>query len=179
METHSEQFPSERRPDPSLRAEDHVFDEIQASDRSGFANHEGQPNPESPHLDFIILTKSGGRFGLQVKGGQHSLEHGKWYLETKDGREEKPSPLRRTWDAAMSLREDIAEPPGSPVLLHQRRAVVSRHGSGPRHCLRDQAEQRPRPLGDGQPDGPALGHRRERRPQAPNIGAIGPRRRSR
>ena len=34
---------------------------------------------------------------------------GRRHLETQDGREEKPSPLRLTWDAAMSLREDIID----------------------------------------------------------------------
>ena len=112
MLTHPEMFPPDRRADPRRRAEARVFDAIQASDRPGFAIYEWQRNPDSPQLDYAIWTQDGGRFGLQVKGGQHSLEHGKWYLETKEGREEKPSPLRQTWDAAMSLREDIAEPPG-------------------------------------------------------------------
>ena len=104
-----EQFPPDRRADPRRRAEARVFDAIQSSERLGFACYEWQRNPGSPQLDFAIWTLGGGRFGLQVKGGQHSLEHGKWYLETRDGREEKPSPLCQTWDAAMSLREDIID----------------------------------------------------------------------
>ena len=109
MLTQPQQFPPDRRADPRRLAEARVFDAIQASDRSGLAIYERQRNPGSPQLDFAIWTQGGGRFGLQVKGGQISLEHGKWYLETPGGPEEKPSPLCVTWDAAMSLREDIID----------------------------------------------------------------------
>ena len=109
MFTQPEQFPPDRRADPRRRAEARVFDAIQSSDRSGLAIYEWQRNPGSPQLDFAIWTQGGGRFGLQIKGGQISLENGKWFLETPGGPEEKPSPLCVTWDAAMSLREDIID----------------------------------------------------------------------
>ena len=109
MITQPEQFPPDRRADPMRRAEARVFDAIQSSDRPGLAIYEWQRNPASPQLDFAIWTQGGGRFGLQVKGGQISLENGKWYLETPGGPQEKPSPLCVTWDAAMSLREDIID----------------------------------------------------------------------
>ena len=69
METYSEQFPSERRPDPSHRAEDRVFDAIQGSDHPGFANHQGQPNPATPEMDFTLSLPGVGCFLVQVKGG--------------------------------------------------------------------------------------------------------------
>ena len=109
MLTQPDQFPPDRRADPMRRAEARVFDAILSSDRSGLAIYEWQRNPASPQLDFAIWTQGGGRFGLQVKGGHVSLENGKWYLETPGGPEEKPSPLCLTWDAAMSLREDIID----------------------------------------------------------------------
>ena len=109
MLTQPDQFPPARRADPMRRAETRVFDAIQSSDRSGLAIYEWQRNPGSPQLDFAIWTQGGGRFGLQAKGGQYSSINGKWYLETQDGPEEKPSPLCVTWDAAMSLREDIID----------------------------------------------------------------------
>ena len=109
MITQPEQFPPDRRADPRRRAETRVFHAIQSSDRPGLALYEWQRNPGSPQLDFAIWTQGGGRFGLQVKGGPYSLINGKWYLETPDGPEEKPSPLCVTWDAAMSLREDIID----------------------------------------------------------------------
>ena len=109
MQVHPDQFPADRRADPRRRAEASVFDAIQANGQPGVAIYEWQRNPASLQLDFAIWTQGGGRFGLQVKGGHHSLDNGEWYLETRDGREEKPSPLRQTWDAAMSLREDIID----------------------------------------------------------------------
>ena len=48
METYPEQFPDERRPEPSYRSED----------------------PERPEMDFTLWLPGVGRFGLQVKGGQ-------------------------------------------------------------------------------------------------------------
>ena len=73
MLTQPEQFPPDRRADPMRRAEARVFDAIQSSDRPGLAIYEWQRNPGSPQLDFAIWTQGGGRFGLQVKGGQISL----------------------------------------------------------------------------------------------------------
>ena len=69
METNSEQFPNESRPEPSYRSEDRVFDAIQDSDHAGFANHDGQPASETPAIDFTISLPGVGDFGLQVKGG--------------------------------------------------------------------------------------------------------------
>ena len=70
MEMYPEQFPAERRSDPSRRAEDRAFDAIQGSDHSGFANHDGQPDPEAPGMDFTISLPGVGHFLLEIKGGQ-------------------------------------------------------------------------------------------------------------
>ena len=67
MEIYPEQFPDESQPDPSYRSEDPVFDAIQGTDRSDFANHEGHPDPEAPEMDFTLWLSGVGRFGLQVK----------------------------------------------------------------------------------------------------------------
>ena len=91
METNSEQFPAERRPDPSRRTEDRVFDAIQDSDHADFANHDGQPNSETPAMDFTISLPGVGHFLVEVKGGQYSLKRGQRYLEALAGRVEKPS----------------------------------------------------------------------------------------
>ena len=48
METYSEQFPPEGRPDPSRRAKDRVSDANEDSDQPGIANHEGQAASRSP-----------------------------------------------------------------------------------------------------------------------------------
>ena len=152
-----EQFPPDRRADTRRRAEARVFDAIQASERLGFACYEWQRNPGSPQLDFAIWTLGGGRFGLQVKGGQHSLEHGKWYLETRDGREEKPSPLCQTWDAAMSLREDIIDILGDTCCFVIAVLLFPDMEPDPAIAAAAKRKQRPRPLGHGQPDEPAGG----------------------
>ena len=70
MEMYPEQSPDERQPDPNPRAEDCVFDAIQGSDHSGFENHEGQPDPEAPEMDFTLSLPGVGDFFVQVKGGQ-------------------------------------------------------------------------------------------------------------
>ena len=107
METHPELFPPDRRNDPKRRAEARVFDEIQNSRLAGFAHYEWQRDHRSPQLDFAVWLPEVGRFGLQVKGGHYSLQNGKWYLRTGNGSEKKDSPLQKTWDATMSLHDDI------------------------------------------------------------------------
>ena len=109
METYPEQFPQEGRPDPSRRAEDRLFDTIQDSDRPGSSNHEGQPDPEAPEVDFTLSLPGVGHFLLEIKGVRQSPERGKEHLEALDDPEEKPSPLCVTWDAAMSPREEIVD----------------------------------------------------------------------
>ena len=68
--------------------------------------------------------------------------------------------------------------PGRLLLPRHRRAPVSRYGAGHGHCRRGQAQQYPPAMGHGQPDGPTRGDRCQQGLQIPNIGAIGPRRRS-
>ncbi len=78
MDTNSQQFPNEsQQPDPNPRAEDRVFDAIQDSDHAGFANHDGQPNSETPEIDFTLSLPGVGDFLVQVKGGQKSPEKSK------------------------------------------------------------------------------------------------------
>ena len=68
MDTNLEQFPADQQPDPNPRAEDRVFDAIQGSDHSGFENHEGQPDPEAPEMDFTLSLPGVGDFLLEIKG---------------------------------------------------------------------------------------------------------------
>ncbi len=109
METYPEMFPPERRDDPKRRAEARIFDEIQRSPLPGFAYYEWQRDRRSPQLDFAVWLPEVGRFGLQVKGGQYLLQKGKWYLVTRDGSEKKKPPVRTTWNATMSLHDDIVD----------------------------------------------------------------------
>ena len=69
MDTNSEQFPADQGSQiPIRRAEDCVFDAIQGSDHSGFENHEGQPDPEAPGMDFVLSLPGVGEFLLEIKG---------------------------------------------------------------------------------------------------------------
>ena len=77
MDTNSQQFPADQQPDSNPRAEDSVFDAIQDSDHAGFANHDGQPNSETPEIDFTLSLPGVGDFLVQVKGGQKSPERSK------------------------------------------------------------------------------------------------------
>ena len=117
MQVYPERFPQERRADPMRRAEARVFDAIGASLRPGFAYYEWKRNHDSPELDFAIWIEGEGRFGLQVKGGLYSVEGGKFHLTTERGREKVASPLRRTWDASMSLRDEVSEALGEELYL--------------------------------------------------------------
>ena len=109
MRTYPEVFPQDRRADPKRRAEGHVFDTIRNSGRPGFTYYEWKRNSTSLEIDFAIWLLNRGRIGLQVKGGPYCLENGKWYLTTPDVRQKKPSPVRQTWDATMSLRNCVEE----------------------------------------------------------------------
>ena len=68
METYPGQFPDESQPDPSCRSEDRVFDAIQDSGGPGFENHNGQPDPEAPEMDFTLSLPGVGDFLLEIKG---------------------------------------------------------------------------------------------------------------
>ena len=68
MEIYPEQFPDKEHPGPMHRSEDPVVDPIQDSDHPGSTNHDGQPDPERPEMDFTLWLSGVGRFGLQVKG---------------------------------------------------------------------------------------------------------------
>ena len=67
MEMYPAQFPDEGHPDPSRRAEDSVFDVIQDSDRQSFVNHEEQPDPETPEVDFPLSLPGVGHFLLEIE----------------------------------------------------------------------------------------------------------------
>ena len=109
METHPEMFPPERRNDPKRRAEARVFDELRRSRMPGFVYYEWQRDHRSRQLDFPVWLSGVGRFGLEVKGGKYSLRTGKWFLETANGSAKKDSPVRKTFDATMSLHDNIVD----------------------------------------------------------------------
>ena len=109
MQMHPTAFPSDRRDDPMRRAESQVFDEIKSSGLPGFAYYEWQRDHNSPQLDFALWLLNVGRFGMEVKGGRYFLKNGKWHLNTENGPQRKKCPLRKTWDATMSLHDELVD----------------------------------------------------------------------
>ena len=107
MQTHPKEFPPDRRNDPKRRAEARIFDALQRSGLPGFVYYEWQRDRRSSQLDDGLWLIGVGRFGLQAKGGQYLLENGQWYLRTGNRLEMKESPLRKTFDATMSLHDEI------------------------------------------------------------------------
>ena len=103
-----EQFPIERRTDPKRQAEAAVFDALAGSDRCGHALYEWGA-PDRPHrTDFALWLENTGRFAIEVKGGQYTLDSDRWLLHTPDGGlDAKGSPLQQADDAAMDLRNEI------------------------------------------------------------------------
>ena len=107
MQIYPEQFPQDYRIDPRRQAEARIFDAIQSSCQPGFAYFEWKRDRRSPEVDFALWLLGVGRFSIEVKGGQLSLRHGRWYLAAQNGLEETGSPSRKAWRAAMSFREEI------------------------------------------------------------------------
>ena len=117
METYPTNFPPDRRNDPKRRAEARIFDELRRSHLPGFACYEWQRDHRSPQLDFPVWLSGVGRFGLEVKGGRYMLRQGKWHLMTANGSAKKDSPVRKTFDATMSLHDDIVDTLGQEAFF--------------------------------------------------------------
>ena len=100
-------FPPHRRRDPRRSAEAGVYDQLAGSGLPGHALYEVKPVPEAPELDFALWLEGKGRFGIQVKGGQYSVERTVWTLRTSQGMEHVPCPLTQTWDAAIAVRDAV------------------------------------------------------------------------
>ena len=109
MQMHPTTFPLDRRNDPKRRAEARVFDEISGSRLPGFAYYEWQRDHNSPQLDVALWLLNVARVGVDIKGGHYSLEKGKWYLNTDNGPQKKECPLRKAWDATMSLHDELVD----------------------------------------------------------------------
>ena len=111
------EFPLERRTDPKRQAEAAVFDALAGSNASGHALYEWGA-PDRPHrTDFALWMESVGRFAIEVKGGQYTLNGVQWFLRAPDGLEAKSSPLQQADDAAMDLRNEIHRQTGYKVFI--------------------------------------------------------------
>ena len=83
MRIHPE-FPAHRRGDPQRRAELAIYNELAASAAPGFALYETRANSTAPEIDFALWLEDVGHFGLDVKGGAYSMEHGQLFLHTPE-----------------------------------------------------------------------------------------------
>ena len=101
------QFPEHRRQDPLRLAELRVYTQIAESLRRGHALYEVKAISSAPELDFAVWVEGCACFGLQVKGGQHTVDGLHWFLHTVDGTEPIPCPIQQTWDAALSIKTAI------------------------------------------------------------------------
>ena len=107
-------FPKHRLHDPKRRAELAVYRELEASTAPGVALYEPTFGPYTRGLDFAVLVEGqgGGRYGIEVKGGQHRVTGATWWLATPSGPEEVDCPALQAWDGAMAFRDRIARKKG-------------------------------------------------------------------
>ena len=118
MITTPEQFPQERRHDPKRQAEAAVFDALAGSNASGHALYEWGAPGRSHRTDFALWLENTGRFSIEVKGGQYTLDSDRWFLHTPyGGLDVKGSPLQQADDAAMDLRNEIHTQTGYRVFI--------------------------------------------------------------
>ena len=87
------------------------------SNASGHALYEWGAPDRSHHTDFALWMESVGRFAIEVKGGQYTLDGVQWFLGAPDGLEAKSSPLQQADDAAMDLRNEIRRQTGYKVFI--------------------------------------------------------------
>ena len=107
-----EEFPRQRRDDPTRQAEARVFDALQALDTAGHALYEFRKGGKQ--VDFALWLDRLARFASQVKGGPYEMDNtGQWFLRTPDGKLERvPSPLEEAVDGAIEMRNAIWEATG-------------------------------------------------------------------
>ena len=105
-------FPKHRFHDPKRQAELAVYRELEASTTPGVVLYEPRFGPYSRGLDFAGWLRDIGRYGLEVKGGHHSVEGATWWLSTPAGQQEIDCPALQAWDGAMAMRDRIARKKG-------------------------------------------------------------------
>ena len=106
MQIHPE-FPKHRRLDPKRRSEANVYDQLARSELPGHVLYELKASPNAPEVDFAPWIEGVGRFGVQNKGGDYTVENTMWYLHTAAGAELVPCPLTQTWDGAIGIRDAL------------------------------------------------------------------------
>ena len=111
------EFPPNRRQDPKRQAEWRVYQAFDESDRDGHALYELKVGRHAPEVDFFALIQDKVVVCMQVKGGQYRIIDGNWHLETDDGLEYTPCPMKLTWDSAMAVRDFLKEKLGRKIFM--------------------------------------------------------------
>ena len=111
------EFPPDRLSDPTRRAEQRLYDQLEQSEVPGYVLYEAKPNRKQPQLDFAIWMQDIARVAAQCKGGIYELDRGKWYLHSIRGREPQDSPVFQAWDAGMAMRATIERRIGRGVFV--------------------------------------------------------------
>ena len=111
------EFPPNRKQDPKRHAEWLVYQAFEDSDRDGHALYELKVNRRAPEVDFFALIQDKAVVCMQVKGGQYRVIDGDWHLETDDGLEYTPCPMKLTWDSAMAVRDFLKEKLGRKIFM--------------------------------------------------------------
>ena len=111
------EFPPHRRRDPLRLAELRVYTEFMNSDRAGRVLYEVKTSRHVPELDFAVLVEGLAIYGVQVKGGPHTIHRGQWQRVTDDGPVTIPCPMKVTWDAALQVREAVKRHLGRKVFV--------------------------------------------------------------
>ena len=112
-------FPEHRLDDLKRQAELAVYRDLEASALPGITVYSSSVGPASPEIDYAVWLKDIGRYAVEVKGGDYSLDNEKWFLAGPGGRVAKANPLMQSYDAGMSLRNAIGE-----RLSHKRKPYV-------------------------------------------------------
>ena len=118
----SPKFPAHRLQDPKRQAELAIYRALEASAMPGAALYEPKFGPYSRGLDFGLWLEGAGRYGLEGKGGQHSVQGATWWLSTPYGQVQQECPALQVWDGSMAFRDRIARKKGKgpfvvPVLV--------------------------------------------------------------
>ena len=125
-------FPKHRFHDPKRQAELAVYRELEASTTPGVALYEPRFGPYSRGLDFAAWFEGIGRFGIETKGGQHSVKDATWYLSTPSGQVEIDCPALQAWDGSHGHAGPHCAEEGQRPVRH-RRPGLSGHGTGRQH----------------------------------------------
>ena len=100
-------FPPSRLTEPTRRAEQAVYQALEASALPGRALYEVKVTPRARQIDFLVLAESTAAFAVQLKGGKFAIQDGELCLNTGDGIIPKPGLLASVWDSAMEVPKFI------------------------------------------------------------------------